>query len=428
MKARDTLMGALALLCLLTLAGPVPIKAQEYPPQPLVLVVPFRVNADQQTEKISTSVTDTVRGELGKSLLVVLKSDKGLSYPVSDEGLIKLAHDKGAGFVVYGSVTGLGGNFSLDFRLMNVIEEKHSPPLFAVAKGEEGLVVQSAQLAGALGQRILEGWGRLPKEKLIAYYKARPVTAPAEAPTIKEKQPLQVKETTPPEKKPPAGSRVKVGVVPFQMNVLGASADLTTSLWRGLVQELELGDQVTVVGQQTAQQFIDGSKKLDQSEEGIKNLAADMAADYLVYGSYTELGRHMSLDFRIFYNLTAAPFKVQKVFVEGTGTRTGKIKELAFQLKRRFLKGKIIVTPLEAPEPAQAKVPVPPKKKKADQEAPARQAKAAASPRPLREEKVMPAEPEKRRPSPKKGWPRSRTLVSLAPAGWPRLSKGAPGR
>ena len=167
-KTRGILMVGVSLVCFLTLAGPVDLKAQDYPSRPWVLVVPFRVNADQPAEKIDTIVMDTVSGELGKSLLVVLKADNKLSSPASDEGLIKLAQDKGATFVVSGSVTALGGSFSLDLRLTDVIEEKRSPPLFAVATGEKELVDQSAKLAEAIGRRILEDWGRLPKEKLIA--------------------------------------------------------------------------------------------------------------------------------------------------------------------------------------------------------------------------------------------------------------------
>ena len=393
---RDILTAGVSLFCLLTLAGQAEVKAQDYPPRPWVLVAPFRVNADANAEKIGATVMETVSGELRKSLLLVLKSDKKLSFPVSDEGLIKLAHDKAAAFVVYGSVTALRGSFSLDFRLMNAIEEKRSPPLFAVARGDEVLVAQSGKLARAIGQRILEGWGRLPKEKLVAYYKSRPVTPPAPALAQKEKPPVQVKQPAPAKKKPALGSRVKVGVVPFQINVLRASADLPARLWKTLIRELELGEQVAVVGQDTARQFIAGSRKFDQSEEGIKKLAAEIGADYLVYGSYTKLGQHMSLDFRIFHNLLGAPFAVQKVFVEGRGTRASKIKQLAFQLKRRFLKGKIIITPLAGPEPPPAKRTALAEEKKAGGEVPAsRQEKAAPLARPLSEERVIPAEPKK---------------------------------
>lgn len=364
-----------------------------------VMLIPFKVNSLSGAQELAAYVGKNLKEELSrKEGIVILEQEPKVAAEPTDLELQKLAQESRAAFVLYGSVTALDDNFSLDARVLSAIQGEFFPPIFVQAQGKEELARGIQKLVGQLAEQITSSWSQVPEAKIKAFFGEGGLKAalPPKAPASEEK--------------PAPASEVKVGLLPFKVNAFDNSSAVVTEVWEALAKELALGGQMVIVGKEMALNLLKDPARVDHGEEGVRNFASEVKADYIVYGSVTQLGQSLSLDSRIFHNVPGLPFTVSKVYVEGSGGEalSAKVRELAFELKRNILRGKIIVTPLAAEPAVAAKAPEPvaPKASPAPAEAkvaprqPPVPAKAPepvepkASPGPA-EAKVAPKEPPK---------------------------------
>ncbi len=362
-----------------------------------LLLIPFEINSTTSVEALSKMVRGDLRSAFSKQgNLVLLEKEVRRAKRLSDKDINDLAQETGASFVVSGSLTELGGGYSLDARLFNSIEGRSSPPVFMVAEGHEELSAALGKLAERLGREMSDSWSRMPREKIAAFFKGREPARPARAPAKEVTRGRSVSQLPTLPKPPPkapaeegARGRVKVALLPFKINSRQGGAELRGKLWRNLSRHLMKGEQVAIVGVELAQRLLRDREGIDFNEEVIRKLAQDSQSEYLIFGSLTQFGENISLDSSVFHNVDGAPFSLSKVYVEGRGALSKRVEELAFELKRRMLKGQIIVTPLEEETPV-ARGPVEaPKPKVQPKEAAPKPvgkppAKVAAAPTPER--------------------------------------------
>ena len=368
----------ISLSALLLLLSSSPLSAQEALLKATLLILPFEVNSPAQGEALGKAIMEGMRSEFAKRGDIDL-----LEEAVTEKGDLKaIARQVGAAFLIYGSVTELGGNYSIDARLLNSIEDHPTQPSYAIAQGREGLSAALAKLSEELGRQIMDSWSRTSEDKKVALLEKRRPTKPKKALPVVKERPTAAKEDA-----------VKVALLPFKVNSPTDSEEIRRRLWEALSTYLTKGDQVVIVGKDIAKGLLKDADSLDLSEDVVRKLAKEAGADYLVFGSLTLLGESVSLDSSIFHNLPEEPFSVSKVYVEGRGKEAldTKVEELAFELKRRVLKGKIIVTPLEEGP----KVTVLPKEKpKPPAPAPKAEEPKTVAPAPVKE-----ATPKEKKPA-----------------------------
>lgn len=403
----------MASLLSLTFASFSFLRAEQPRPKATVLLIPFKVNSLAGAPELAAQVNKSLNAELSKKEgIVILDQDtSGLAEP-TDLEMQKLARETKAAFLIYGSVTALEDNFSLDVRLLNGVQGELSAPLFVLAQGKEELAKGIEKLVGQLTGQIASTWAEMPEAKIAVFYgeggpkevaageKAaprKPVVPPAKAPVPKDE--------------PAPVSEVKVGLLPFKVNAFQNSSASATEVWEALARELALGGQVAIVGKEMTLDLLKDPAKVDHSEERVKNFARAAQADYIVYGTINQLGQSLSIDSRVFHNLPDSPFTVSKIYVEGSGPEafSAKVRELAFELKRNILKGKIIVTPLPAEPVAATKGP---KEEKRESRTEERGSPSPAVSGKVAEPKVVPSAAEAKAVPPEPAKPAERQDLS----------------
>ena len=158
---------ALALLGvagLLAAFAPRAALAQAEPDEPVLAVLPFQVHSAKPLDYLGESVANLIRSRLEASGQVRVLDAAHVSQRVgpdaaagaSEAQLRALARDLGSGFVVSGSLTELGGRYSLDVRVTSAAPAQPGHTLVVTADREDELLTRVNELA----DRVLGRGGR----------------------------------------------------------------------------------------------------------------------------------------------------------------------------------------------------------------------------------------------------------------------------
>lgn len=154
-------------LCLATLVCTVqaqPVAAAKEPQPPLVLVLPFEVNAGPEMPDASRDVPQLIVGQLEQNGLKAVPMSRARDLLKSSGGAIDLAtarrlgRQAGAKLVIYGSFNQLGDGFTLDSRLVPVGGGEAVPAGF-----ERNSLLALTECAGAIAGRAAGIVGPAPQ-------------------------------------------------------------------------------------------------------------------------------------------------------------------------------------------------------------------------------------------------------------------------
>ena len=127
---------------------------------PTVLVMPFRINADNDLAYLSHQIATVLAGQLEKQGAITLtpKETEGsgsLQAPGERPQHVRAkAQSSGADQVVWGSFTLIGNDFSLDVQLMEVAADSTPKRFYAQGRNLENLVTVTNDLADQIGLKL----------------------------------------------------------------------------------------------------------------------------------------------------------------------------------------------------------------------------------------------------------------------------------
>lgn len=154
-----------ALLGLLVAAGPA-LSQPSPAPGVRVLVLPFAVHSARQLGYLEDSLADllTTRLEAGGSVDVLARDSGVPRAGRSDAELSASARERGAAFVVAGSLTELAGQYSLDLRVVPAAGGA-AAALDAAATGDDQLLDRMGDLAAQITELVA---GRAARPRVVA--------------------------------------------------------------------------------------------------------------------------------------------------------------------------------------------------------------------------------------------------------------------
>jgi outer membrane protein insertion porin family len=130
-------------------------------PPASVVILPFEVFSEKDLSNLQTEIPSALKKSLEQAGVRVLLLD-----PLSEpewrkrtqhiEGIKKLALQTGANYVIWGSLTWIGQQFSLDLKLSEPLSEKRPHPFAAEGQGIENLSSTVDKLARDLSLTILK--------------------------------------------------------------------------------------------------------------------------------------------------------------------------------------------------------------------------------------------------------------------------------
>jgi outer membrane protein insertion porin family len=143
---------------LLVAFAPRAALAQAEPDEPVLAVLPFQVHSAKPLDYLGESVANLIRSRLAASGQVRVLDAAHVSQRVgpdaaagaSEAELRSLAGDLSSGFVVSGSLTELGGRYSLDVRVTSAVPAQPGHTLVVTADREEELLARVNELADRL--------------------------------------------------------------------------------------------------------------------------------------------------------------------------------------------------------------------------------------------------------------------------------------
>jgi outer membrane protein insertion porin family len=155
----------ICLIVLATMALSLQIAAEQPPAS--VVILPFEVFAEKDLSYLQTEIPSALKKSLEQAGARVLLLD-----PLSDpewrkrtadiEEIKKLGLQTGADYVLWGSLTWIGQQFSLDLKLFEALAERRPRPFMAEGRGIENLPSTVDKLAQDLSLTILK------RQKILA--------------------------------------------------------------------------------------------------------------------------------------------------------------------------------------------------------------------------------------------------------------------
>jgi len=125
-----------------------------------VMVLPFVIHAQQNLEYLKDQVPQLIQRHLERDGATIVKPDPAFSTPSGKEPAIEsirlLGSQKGADVVVWGSLTWLGQNFSLDAKMVEAFADKPATSFFSEGKGVENLPAAVKSLSDAISSSLFK--------------------------------------------------------------------------------------------------------------------------------------------------------------------------------------------------------------------------------------------------------------------------------
>jgi len=148
--------------CLIFIMTAILIPWNAYPREVrTVAVLPFQVNAQENLAYLKTEIPELIKKQLRTEEAVIVEPDAGtLSFwqqgGDNSETAGKIGLKAGAAFVVWGSLTRVGQNFSLDAKLLNLYEKTPLKSFYAEGEGIENLLSTVSRLASDITNSLFE--------------------------------------------------------------------------------------------------------------------------------------------------------------------------------------------------------------------------------------------------------------------------------
>jgi len=125
-----------------------------------VMVLPFEIHAQQNLEYLKDQVPQLIQRHLERDGATIVKPDIASSTPFGKEPTIEnirlVGSQKNADVVVWGSLTWLGQNFSLDARVVDVSTDKPPASFFSEGEGVENLPAAVKSLSDAISSQLFK--------------------------------------------------------------------------------------------------------------------------------------------------------------------------------------------------------------------------------------------------------------------------------
>lgn len=131
-----------------------------------VLVLPFNMNASQDTTYLQQGVMDMLRSRLQwqNRVIVLPKSDATAAYNkaggnIDEEKARRIGQSLGADYVLFGSVTMVGESVSLDASLIGVANQQSRLNMFDQAQGLDGVIPKINEFAEKINAQVFRRSG-----------------------------------------------------------------------------------------------------------------------------------------------------------------------------------------------------------------------------------------------------------------------------
>ena len=162
-----------------------------------VAFLPFQVNAEEDIEYINEGIRKMLVSRItyGAHIVVIEQNlvkdalSNDLPGQLTKEKVQKIGNTLGAGYVIFGSISKIGNNLSIDVNVLNVLKGGVAIPVFVQSVGLEEVIPKMVKLAGEIRDAISTGFKSLPSETTTIQ--------PAEKSEIFPKEDLKTGEITP---------------------------------------------------------------------------------------------------------------------------------------------------------------------------------------------------------------------------------------
>lgn len=137
-----------------------------------VAILPLQMNADEDIEYINRGVRDMLASRItyGNHIAVVEQSvlrdvvSKLSPGEVTKKVIQEIGSTLGIDYVIFGSITKIGKNVSIDIYVVSVLQEGGTLPVFARSFGLDELIPEMSRLAQGVRDAIAKGFKSLPPE------------------------------------------------------------------------------------------------------------------------------------------------------------------------------------------------------------------------------------------------------------------------
>ncbi|MBI5590078.1 MAG: outer membrane protein assembly factor BamA [Deltaproteobacteria bacterium] len=124
-----------------------------------VMVLPFEINAQPNLEYLKDQVPQLIQRHMERDGATIVKPDAGTTASGKEmtiEAIRSLGSQKNADVIIWGSLTWLGQNFSLDARMVEVSSDKSPASFFSDGEGVENLPTAVKSLSDAISSRLFK--------------------------------------------------------------------------------------------------------------------------------------------------------------------------------------------------------------------------------------------------------------------------------
>lgn len=124
-----------------------------------VMVLPFEINAPPNLTYLKDQIPQLIRNNLERDGAAIVQPDADAAVPAkesSPETFRTMGSRKNADVVIWGSLTWLGQNFSLDARMIEVHTDNPPSPFFSEGQGIENLPAAVKSLSAGIGSKLFK--------------------------------------------------------------------------------------------------------------------------------------------------------------------------------------------------------------------------------------------------------------------------------
>jgi outer membrane protein insertion porin family len=124
-----------------------------------VMVLPFEIHAQQNLEYLKDQVPQLIQRHMERDGATIVKPDIATAASGKElkiETIRLLGSQKSADVVIWGSLTWLGQNFSLDARMVDVATDKPPASFYSEGEGVENLPAAVKSLSDAISSRLFK--------------------------------------------------------------------------------------------------------------------------------------------------------------------------------------------------------------------------------------------------------------------------------
>jgi TolB-like protein len=138
-----------------------------------VAILPFQTNADENIDYINRGIREmlTARVTYGADIFVVERRvvkdalSRVLPSELTTQGVQEIGSSLGVDYVIFGSISKIGNNVSIDISILNVLQGGITKPVFAQSVGLNEVIPKVNSIAQEIVDTISTGFESLPPAK-----------------------------------------------------------------------------------------------------------------------------------------------------------------------------------------------------------------------------------------------------------------------